>query len=476
MLINIAATVIGFWLLLNIIDQIAHYSSVRYRALRESHQFTVTYGYFKLYSTHFNYLFPRLQKIFRPFLNAWFAFGSFLGCSFMVIALVLLSSVIASELTLDTPPQVLTPIIPGVNLPYHQLALYIMAIMVSAIFHEAGHGLAAVNENVKVNGVGVFCFIIYPAAFVDLCSEGLSTLSPRKKLRIYCAGVCHNFILAVVALVFLLIAPFVLSLFYSVSRGIYVMSVDSNSVLHNKVFPSDVIMQLNGCQTSTNSDYMGCLGDIITSAQQGYCVEQKYIEEHEDPGAEAAQEGNCCGDDLNSDLCFRIAGYDNPYRCMHARIVSQKLSCKSDSDCETTERCSLPVLSEQERLVRISLRGIAPSQDILYLGTGYDLLYILSTSNYIPKSDLCIPELPTFIETFLSMIVSISGALALLNSVPCYYLDGYWIFDTFLDAYCPFMFNKYNYRQMFCKGVYLASTALLVVNLLLAIVKMALMS
>ena len=396
----------------------------------------------------------------------------------MILALLLLSSVIASEFSFDRPPQVLTPIIPGVNLPYHQLALYLLAIMVSAIFHEAGHGLAAVHENVKVNGVGVLCFIIYPAAFVDLCSEGLSTLSPRKKLRIYCAGVCHNFILAIVALVFLLISPFVLSLFYSVSGGIYVMSVDSDSVLHNKVFPSDVIMQLNGCHTSTNADYLACLGDIITNAQSGYCVEQKYIEEHEDPGpaAAASQDTNCCGDNLDSDLCFRIAGYENPYRCMHARIVSQKPPCKHDSDCESSSLCSLPVLSEQERLVRISLRGIAPSQDILYLGTGYDLLYILSTSNYIPKSDLCIPELPTFIETFLSMIVSISGALALLNSLPCYYLDGYWIFDTFLDAYCPFMFNKYNYRQMFCKGVYLSSTALLVVNMLLAIVKMALLS
>ena len=476
MLVNIAASVIGFWLLLNIIDQIAHYSSLKYRTFRESHQFTLTYGYFKLYSTHFNELFSRLQKVFRPFLSAWFAFGSFLGCSFMILALLLLSSVIASELSLEKPPQVLTPIIPGVNLPYHQLVLYLIAIMVSAVFHEAGHGLAAVHENVKVNGVGVFCFIIYPAAFVDLCSEGLNSLSPRKKLRIYCAGVCHNFILAMVALLFLLAAPLVLSLFYSVSGGIYVMSVDSASVLHNKVFQSDVIMQLNGCHTSTNSDYLSCLGDIIISPQSGYCVEQKYIEEHEDPGAAAAQEGSCCSENLNSDLCFRIAGYENPYRCMHARIVSQKPACRLDSDCESRSRCSLPVLSEQERLVRISLRGIAPSQDILYLGTGHDLLYILSTSNYIPKSDLCIPELPVFIETFLSMIVSISGALALLNSVPCYYLDGYWIFDTFLDAYCPFMFNKYNYRQMFCKGVYLSSTALLVVNLLLAIVKMALMS
>ncbi|KAI6651595.1 Membrane-bound transcription factor site-2 protease-like [Oopsacas minuta] len=473
MFLNIAATVIGFWLFLNILDQLANYFSDKYRSLRETQQFTVTYGYFKLYSTHFNGLFSRLRKIFGPFLSPWFAFGSFLGCSFMILSVLLLSFVIASELTIEQPTQLLTPIVPGVNLPYHQLILYLVAILISAIFHEAGHGLAAVNENVKVNGVGVFCFIIYPAAFVDLCSEDLSTLTPRKRLRIYCAGICHNFILAVIAVIFLILAPYILSLFYSVSSGIYVMSVDTNSVLHNKVFPSDIIMQLNGCQTLSNSDYISCLREIITISQPGYCVDQSYIDEHEEIGEHSE---DCCKDNIDSDLCFRIDGYVPPYRCMHARIVSQKQQCNSNTDCESTSKCSVPVLPEEDRLIRISLLGIAPSQDTLYLGTGYDLFYILSTSNYIPKSELCIPELPTFVETFLSMIVSISGALALLNSVPCYYLDGYWIFDTFLDAYCPFMFNKYNYRQMFCKIVYFSSTALLVVNLLLAIVKMALRS
>ena len=473
MFLNLAATIIGFWLFLNILDQLSNYFSEKYRSLRESQQFTVTYGYFKLYSTYFNGLFSRLQRLFGPCLSPWFAFGSFLGCSFMILSVLLLSSVIASELTFEQPPQIITPIVPGVNLPYHQLILYLIAILISAIIHEAGHGLAAVNEKVKVNGVGLFCFIIYPAAFVDLCSEDLGTLTPRKRLRIYCAGVCHNFFLALVAIVLLLLAPFILSLFYSVSSGIYVMSVDTNSVLHNKVFSSDVIMQLNGCDTLSNSEYISCLRQIITTSQPGYCVDQKYINEHEEV---ELTDGDCCNDNIDSDLCFLINGYESPYRCMHARIVSQKPHCTSNSDCQSTSRCSTPILPEEERLIRISLLGIEPSQDILYLGMGYDLFYILSTSSYIPKSELCIPEFPTFIETFLSMIVSISGALALLNSVPCYYLDGYWIFDTFLDAYLPFMFNKYNYRQFFCKCVYFTSTSLLVVNLLLAIVKMALRS
>ena len=462
--------------MLNVFDLLGQYFSKIFREMRDNHQLTLNYGYFKWYSTELNGVFSSLQRIFKPILDIWFAFGSFFGCLFMFLSLILLTAVIISEFAYDEPPQVLTPIIPGVNLPFHQLVLYLIAILISAIFHEVGHGLAAVHESVKVNGVGIFCLIIYPAAFVDLCSEGINTLTPRKRLRIYCAGVFHNFILALVAFIFLLLTPYVLSLFYSVSTGIFVMSVDSSSVLHNKVFPNDVIMQLNGCKTLTNADYFKCLRGIISSPQPGFCVERSYIDEHEEMNSTSVEAGGCCLQDSNSDLCFLANGYKVPYRCMHARIVSQNLECSSNIDCQNSETCSFPVLREKERFIRISLQAIASSQDILYLGMGFDLFYILSTSNYIPRLELCIPELPSFIETFLAMIVSISGALALLNSVPCYYLDGYWMFDSFLDSHCPFMFNKYNYRQLFCKCVYLTSTALLVVNLLLAVVKIAIFS
>ena len=77
----------------------------------------------------------------------------------------------------------------------------------------------------RVNGFGIFFMVIYPGAFVDLYTEHLAVISPIRQLRIYCAGVWHNFILALLALLFLWILPSVLSFFYVSGRGAVVLGI-----------------------------------------------------------------------------------------------------------------------------------------------------------------------------------------------------------------------------------------------------------
>lgn len=76
------------------------------------------------------------------------------------------------------------------------------------------------REGVQVNGFGVFLFFIYPGAFVDLNSDDLSRSNPLKQLRIYCAGVWHNFILCIISCIFIFFLPWFLFPFYSTNGAI----------------------------------------------------------------------------------------------------------------------------------------------------------------------------------------------------------------------------------------------------------------
>jgi S2P endopeptidase len=88
--------------------------------------------------------------------------------------------------------------IPGVNVPTTQLWYFFIALLVSGVFHEIGHAIAAVSEGRTVRGFGVFIFLIYPGALVDI-SNDLHVISPLRQLRIFCAGAWHNFVLVIVA-------------------------------------------------------------------------------------------------------------------------------------------------------------------------------------------------------------------------------------------------------------------------------------
>lgn len=44
------------------------------------------------------------------------------------------------------------------------------------------------REQVRVNGFGIFVFVVYPGAFVDLFTTHLNIISPVQQLRIFCAG------------------------------------------------------------------------------------------------------------------------------------------------------------------------------------------------------------------------------------------------------------------------------------------------
>ena len=76
-----------------------------------------------------------------------------------------------------------------------------------------------------MKGFGVFLLILYPGAFVDMATDQLLSLSPWQQLRIFCAGVWHNFIIVVVALLIVMSLPTLLSPFYVSGQTILVTAL-----------------------------------------------------------------------------------------------------------------------------------------------------------------------------------------------------------------------------------------------------------
>lgn len=81
------------------------------------------------------------------------------------------------------------------------------------------------REKVRVNGFGIFILALYPGAFVDISTDQLQTATPLQQLRIYCAGVWHNFVIVVFAVIALLLLPTLLMPFYSSGEAAFVTYV-----------------------------------------------------------------------------------------------------------------------------------------------------------------------------------------------------------------------------------------------------------
>ncbi|KAF9121240.1 Membrane-bound transcription factor site-2 protease [Mortierella sp. 14UC] len=124
---------------------------------------------------------------------------------------------------------VLIPMIPGVTLPLSHLPYYLIALLVSGIVHEAGHAIAAAREKTQVSSTGIFLYILYPGAFVDISSRALAIMSPIQQLRVVCAGVWHNVVLFAAAGIFLSSGAFQFSLqmvgWKQMGHGVSVVSV-----------------------------------------------------------------------------------------------------------------------------------------------------------------------------------------------------------------------------------------------------------
>lgn len=67
-------------------------------------------------------------------------------------------------------------VIPGWNIPWPQVPLFIGVLLFAAVVHEIGHMLAALSANVPVLSMGCVLITVYFGAYVELDTAALRKL------------------------------------------------------------------------------------------------------------------------------------------------------------------------------------------------------------------------------------------------------------------------------------------------------------
>uniref|UniRef100_A0A3Q3LTK9 Membrane-bound transcription factor site-2 protease n=1 Tax=Mastacembelus armatus TaxID=205130 RepID=A0A3Q3LTK9_9TELE len=371
--------------------------------------------------------------------------------------------------------------VPGVNLPTSQLAYFFIALLLSGVIHELGHAVAALREQVRVNGFGMFVFVMYPGAFVDLFTTHLNLISPTQQLRIFCAGVWHNFVLCVCALAFLFLLPVVLFPMYSTGAGALVTEVVQGSAADGPrgLSVGDIVTGLEDCPVRAVEDWSSCLSHLSHTPQTGYCVPVTSLQPSWAHGrAFKRLDGtmDCCSNNSLTDLCFSYVkpqgrnSREKEYACMPVRkMVTGSQVCRTDDDCaafHSASICVTPSLENQTRFIRVTH---PPNTHMLFVGYPPHLQYAVSLTNFVPRFGFLYLDLPVFLETFCKYVVSLSGALAVVNSVPCFALDGQWMLNALLEATLVTVVTDRQKRELIGFFLLLAGSALLAANVALGL-------
>ncbi|RDD45892.1 Membrane-bound transcription factor site-2 protease [Trichoplax sp. H2] len=459
-----------FWCMLFIFDNLLKRSkwSECYDNFLRRYGITISLAQIRVTTTRLNRTFVQIGCYCTYLWKIWFTTGLCCGLVIMASSIFILTiTAVRSLLPKKHTELLLTPVLPGINIGWSQLVYVIPAIAISGIFHELGHAIAAIRENVKVNGFGLFVMLIYPGAYVDLSSDHLSQISPYRQLKIYCAGAWHNIVLALLCIVLVKNLSIVLWPFYVTGGSIAVLNVFSGSPLYNVLERGDIITNINECPVQSISLWRSCLSDIQQQPLTGYCVDIRTLEKRYHHTVKGPI-FDCCNR-TSSDLCFSFKSMHMQKRskvCLNARNTSTRSSCNTDLDCLTSQKstCVIPVLPKDYRLLRIKRNR---KKDVLYIDIPKNLLQAVSITNYLPRLSSLSVMIPDNVERFLLYIISFSAALALLNLVPAYALDGQWVLIALTD-YFTTPSNRRTVNRL-RSIIHIIGTGLLVLNVAIAL-------
>lgn len=323
-------------------------------------------------------------------------------------------------------------LLPGVNLPVNQVLYYIIALLICSVVHEAGHGIAAVLEEVQVSGFGLQFLFIIPVAYTELDTEMLQTAKLMKKLKIYSAGIWNNLILAALSYVILLMLPLIFTPIFDVNQAVFITKISSIAPVkgENGLYVGDRITHINGCRVTNEDSWMSCLAETISHRPQ-YCVTEDFVHDNEESIHEIEHQKDgtvsCCP--LNTALnCFE--NFDEQrlpqYVCLNIRkTVEHAEEYCHISNCPSHSSCLKPVLSNFSTIIHMKRKNRV--KDLVYYGHPSDILRNVEISEFTPKTKVFEPWFGDAIALILKYLAVFSSGLALVNVVPCYGLDGQFL-------------------------------------------------
>ncbi len=147
-----------------------------------------------------------------------------------------------------------TPLIPGVTIPFSDLPYILFGIGIAALIHELAHAYVARAEGLRVKDAGLAVVLFFLAAFVEPEEEELRRARLLSRMKVYSAGVAAN--IATYFLLSLLMA----SIVPFIGFGVGVQDVDEGAPAHKAGIEAGmVIVEVNGTRVKT----IGELGEVF---------------------------------------------------------------------------------------------------------------------------------------------------------------------------------------------------------------------
>ncbi|XP_014357047.2 membrane-bound transcription factor site-2 protease [Papilio machaon] len=402
----------------------------------------------------FNRFLYRWSKNLSRILRKWFTCGYvFTVWLFLPFALWTLLTFILEHfydpIDIGSMPEI-RGALPGVNIPISDFWVYFLAMGMSSIFHELGHALAAAQEDVQLIGVGVYVFAIIPVAFVQLNTEHLNSLAITRRLKIYCAGVWHNVVLAFIAMLLFFSSPIIFSIAYETDIGVKVTAMSEGSPLKEvRGFNiGDVITNVNGCDIKNAKDWIHCLHEAHN--RYGICTSAEFVAQNDEIMMETVKENDvveCCRKDDLYSLCFEYmepkvvvdSVLPGQYSCLKPRdmVTNRLIKCTDQGgySCPLGMHCLKPSLNSSFLII------IERKDDhaVLYLGVPYDLHETVTVDQYFPRLSVFSIFSPSQFEKLLRYVFIFSMGIGFLNVVPCYGTDGHHINRSIIQIIAKYL-------------------------------------
>ncbi|XP_032681000.1 membrane-bound transcription factor site-2 protease [Odontomachus brunneus] len=439
----------------------------------------------KWFTTAFNRKIIKWGMDRSRFWAAWFNAGAIISIVLLPIAVVIILKMtfnmwLAGSSSDTSSGAILEPMLPGVDIPFNELGYYVATLAICSIVHELGHALAAAREDVQLFGLGILIFFTIPIAYVHISNEQLVALPLKNQFRVTCAGIWHNIVLATVAAAILVFSTWLWAPLYSLGYGVYVKTILPNSPVLGPtgLLEHDVIYKLNSCPVKNSQDWYDCILHSIQHSTPGYCVRQSFIQDF-DESVPAKQKTNgvvnCCTADseTSGSLCFEyIEGpqaaplHLPPHSCLPARVMINQSQnfCQTSHECLSQDtHCMKPSLDNVTKIIQIKRKV---GKDVLFFGHPADIYRTVDVSDWVPKYSFLHPKLPESLSLFCQYITVFSAGLAIINVVPCFFLDGQYIINILvLYLLNSRPYNK-NIREATVLTITTIGTLLLIVNLM----------
>lgn len=119
------------WILLYILLKIVH--EYLFSLNSRFGEFSITITSITFFTTQCNSWFYKISNKYSNFLRIWFGIGVIVGLFLMFLGVFILAINLVWILNKPKEELVLTPMIPGVNIPNNQLPYYFLAILISTV-------------------------------------------------------------------------------------------------------------------------------------------------------------------------------------------------------------------------------------------------------------------------------------------------------------------------------------------------------